>query len=212
MPGSSTRMRSRPWRWTTASATPSSLTRLRSVSVFCWIAKSWRSRIADSVSCTLKPGPSVDLVAFDDQPARELAELQQLIAGVERADDLFGAIHVGRLDDRDLQHRADDADVVADVALAELRANVGLVSRQVLPDGLDRGRPGRENARRRADRGRAASARAPSLEPTRRARRQRQRDDVVRHRLRQDIAGRSLLLRPRSSRTSADVPSIVGAT
>ena len=31
IPGSSTRMRSRPWRCTTASATPSSLTRLRSV-------------------------------------------------------------------------------------------------------------------------------------------------------------------------------------
>ena len=27
---------------------------------FCWIAKSWRSRIADSVSCTLNPGrPSI---------------------------------------------------------------------------------------------------------------------------------------------------------
>ena len=54
-PGSCTRIRSTPWRCTTASATPSAFTRLRSVTVFCWIAKSCRSRTAPSESRTLKP-------------------------------------------------------------------------------------------------------------------------------------------------------------
>ena len=83
----------------------------------------------------VEPGPAVDLRAVDDEPARELTELQELVAGVERANDLLGAVHVGRLDDRDLQAGADDADVVADFAFAELRAQVRLVRLEVLRDG-----------------------------------------------------------------------------
>src|SRR5687767_4814414 len=37
-------------------------------------------------------GAAIDGPALDDEAARELAELQQLIAGVERANDLLGGI------------------------------------------------------------------------------------------------------------------------
>src|SRR5205814_569077 len=66
-----------------------------------------------------------------------------VIAAVELLDDLLGAREVGGLDDRDLQQRSfrvrrvgDDAHVVADLRLAQLRAQIRLVRRQVLADRL----------------------------------------------------------------------------
>jgi hypothetical protein len=79
---------------------------------------------------------AVDGAAIDDQAARELPELEQLVAGVESADDLLGAVQITGLDDADVQFRADDADVVTNAALAQLRPQIRLVRGEVLPHGL----------------------------------------------------------------------------
>ena len=83
----------------------------------------------------VEPGAPVDLCAVDDQPARELAELEQLIALLELANDLLGTVHVARLGDGYAQIRADDAHVAADVHLAELRPQRALVRLEILRNG-----------------------------------------------------------------------------
>jgi hypothetical protein len=142
-----------------------------------------------------EPGAAVDRRRLDVETTRELAELDQLIARVELADDLLGASEVGRLDDSHLERVVRHAQVVADVRLAQLRAQVALVGPEVL---ADRGaqvhlvEKVHTAAQIEPERHRLQTH---GLEPLRGARCERQRDDIVRQHLRDRFVGAQLFRR-----------------
>ena len=109
-------------------------------------------------SFTMKPERPSTCAGSIVKPARELAELDQLIAGVEPANDLLGAGEIAGLDDRTWSPSFTTRRSLRMFAVAQLRAQVGLVRREVLVESRKRGRPGRGSALRRAGRGRAPSA------------------------------------------------------
>ena len=79
---------------------------------------------------------AVDGSSVDDQPARQLAELEQLIAAIERANDLLGAIQVAGSTIPTCNSCPRRGCRVADVALRGIACAGRLVSLEILPDGL----------------------------------------------------------------------------
>ena len=168
-PGSWTTMRSAPCCWITGSATPSSLTRLCSVVMFCFSALSWMSFCAAGD----ERGDDRQVVARAFFPQRQLAHLAaDLVLG------LGAGLGVAE-PDLDRGRRLVDAGV-ADVLLAQQRADVGSQRVEPLVDGgphVDLHQEVHASAQVEAE---VHRQRMQALQPARRVRHQVQRHDVGR--------------------------------
>ncbi len=127
------------------------------------------------------------------QSARHLAELHELIATIEVPDDLLGPVEVRGLDDRDGQLISLDAEVVADVRLAQLRAQRGLVGAEILLNRRIEIHLVHEMHAAAQIEAKRHRLQADGPHPTRRARRERQSYDVIRQLLAQYSARAQLL-------------------
>ena len=148
-PGSCTTTRSAPCCWITGSATPSSLTRLRRVVMFCWTRRSWMRFCASGLSAPT----SVQFAAVGSLLAH--CEVRELRRRSRRA----RASRVGRVAEAHARRLAFARDAAHDGRSSRAAASgCRPCSDSAVLSSAPSCRPAAGSARRRAGRGRGTSA------------------------------------------------------
>ena len=168
-PGSCTTTRSAPCCWTIGSATPSSLTRLRRIVMFCWTAPSWMRFCASGFSAAMRRSSPPRLLRahgeVGERSSRSRCAPSSRSASSRKRSTTFWP------------SRADAA--VLDALLAHQRADVGRVAVGGLVErGLHVDLQQEVHAAAQVE-AEVHRQRADRRKPVRRRRQQVQRDDVV---------------------------------
>ena len=175
-PGSCTTTRSAPCCWMIGSATPSSLTRLRRIWMFCWTAPSWMRFCASGFSPAMRQQVAAGAVALAQRQVGVVllddgARLRPLRTVLEAHHDVGAVARDAAVLDLLVAHQRADVGRVAVAGLVERGLHVDLQQEMHAAAQVEA-----QVHRQRADR----------RQPLRRRRQQVERDDVVVAQLRLD--------------------------